>query len=237
MTKRHEQKIECPICHKQVLESETSYGEASREAVWKRIAEETPGWHPEDRVCLRCLNKYRGRYIREVLEAERGELSALEMEVVRSLQEQETLSENLNTEFDENASFGERVSDRIASFGGSWTFILSFALILFTWITFNSISSKEIFDPYPYILLNLILSCLAAVQAPIIMMSQNRQETRDRLEAEHDFKVNLKAELEIRHVNLKLDQLMTHQWRRLLEIQQIQTEMMEQLLEKKREES
>src|SRR5205823_2265166 len=103
--------------------------------------------------------------------------------------------------------------------------------MLVVWIVINSLAVlMRPFDPFPYILLNLILSCLAAIQAPIIMMSQNRLEARDRLRAEHDYRVNLKAELEIRHLHWKMDQLLTHQWRRLLEIQQIQTDLMEELL-------
>ncbi len=121
----------------------------------------------------------------------------------------------------------------MAVFGGSWSFILCFGAVLLVWIAVNSIAVlRQPFDPYPYILLNLVLSCLAAMQAPIIMMSQNRQEAKDRMRAEHDYQVNLKAELEIRHLTWKMDQLLNHQWQRLLEIQKIQTELMEELLRK-----
>jgi len=123
---------------------------------------------------------------------------------------------------------GERVADRVAEFGGSWSFIVLFWTVLGGWIILNSVSLlTHPFDPYPYILLNLVLSCLAAIQAPIIMMSQNRQEARDRLRAEHDYGVNLKAELEIRHLVARIDQLVTHQWQRLLEIQRLQLELLE----------
>jgi uncharacterized membrane protein len=116
----------------------------------------------------------------------------------------------------------------MADFGGSWAFILSFAAILTIWIVIN-LHVRTPFDPFPFILLNLILSCIAAIQAPIIMMSQNRQEHRDRLRAEEDYKVNLKAELEIRALIAKIDQLRQHQWRRLLELQHIQLDLMNEL--------
>jgi uncharacterized membrane protein len=123
----------------------------------------------------------------------------------------------------------------IADFGGSWRFIIIFGVVLFLWVVLNSISLFwKPYDPYPFIFLNLILSCLAAIQAPIIMMSQNRQETKDRLRADHDYRVNLKAELEIRSLHEKLDHLLVHQWQRLLEIQGIQMELMEELTIKKR---
>jgi uncharacterized membrane protein len=168
------------------------------------------------------------------LTQEKGELTQLEHDVLVSLKEHETISENLNQTFDKDFTYGERLADNVARFGGSWRFILLFAFVLVIWITVNSIGllSKP-FDVYPYILLNLVLSCLAAIQAPLIMMSQNRLEAKDRLRAENDYRVNLKAELEIRHLHAKLDLLLTHQWQRLLEIQQVQTDLLEELSGKK----
>ena len=160
-----------------------------------------------------------------------GELTQLEKEVVASMKEQETLAENLNRAFEKSVTFGQRVADRVASFGGSWTFIIFFALVLAVWISLNSFALlSRPFDSYPFILLNLILSCLAAIQAPVIMMSQNRMEVRDRLRSENDYQVNLKAELEIRHLHEKLDVLLKHQWQKLLEIQQIQMDFMKELV-------
>jgi len=189
--------------------------------------------HPDGEaahVCLPDLNAYRKRYVEHLLASEKGELSDLEAEVVRSLQEHEVLTEDLNEEFSEQTTFGERVSDRLAALGGSWRFLIAWAVILVLWVVVNSLLVfGRPFDPYPFILLNLVLSCLAAVQAPVIMMSQNRQEARDRLRAEHDYRVNLKAELEIRQLHAKLDLLLTHQWQRLMEIQEIQLEVMEHL--------
>ncbi|MEK7372817.1 MAG: DUF1003 domain-containing protein [candidate division NC10 bacterium] len=189
-----------------------------------------PSVGPQDVICLPCLTRFRAEYVQEALEDEKGELSSLDQQVVRSLKEQELLSENLNVEFDRQLTLGERLADRVAEFGGSWRFIILCGGVLVVWIALNSIALLwRPFDPFPFILLNLVLSCLAAIQAPIIIMSQNRQEAKDRLRSEHDYRVNLKAELEIRHLHWKMDQLLTHQWRRLLEIQQIQTELIEEL--------
>ena len=128
-------------------------------------------------------------------------------------------------------TFGQRIADHIASFGGSWTFIISFFSFILVWMGINTwrLMGKP-FDPFPFILLNLILSCIAAIQAPIIMMSQNRQEHKDRIRSEHDFKVNLKAELEIQLLNEKVDHLLVHQNKRLMEIQQIQADYLEDIL-------
>jgi len=143
------------------------------------------------------------------------------------------IATNINVEFERQLTLGERIADKVAEFGGSWVFISTFAAVLVGWIGINSASLlAQPFDPYPYILLNLVLSCLAAVQAPVIMMSQNRQEAKDRLRGEHDYRVNLKAEIEIRHIIVKLDQLVTHQWQRLLEIQRLQLELLEERVSK-----
>jgi uncharacterized membrane protein len=166
--------------------------------------------------------------VSELLTRERGELTQLEQDVVKSLADHETLAENIEAEFAEQRTFGERLSDQLASFGGSWTFITLFGVVLLVWMGFNLVAAgRSDFDPYPFILLNLVLSCLAAIQAPIIMMSQKRQEAKDRLRSENDYRVNLKAELEIRHLHEKMDHILTRQWERLAEIQQIQLEIMQ----------
>ena len=150
--------------------------------------------------------------------------------MIESLARHETLAEDVEARFQRKLSIGERLADQIADFGGSWTFITLFAGFILVWIVINTVLLlARPFDPYPFILLNLMLSCLAAVQAPIIMMSQNRQETRDRLRSENDYRVNLKAELEIRQLHEKLDHLLQHQWERLIEIQQIQIELMNEI--------
>jgi len=137
--------------------------------------------------------------------------------------------------WEDRRTTGERLADIVAEFGGSWRFIISFAVVLIVWMAFNVwAATQRVFDPYPFILLNLVLSCLAAIQAPIIMMSQKRQETKDRLRSENDYRVNLKAELEIRHLHEKIDHLINRQWERLAEIQQIQLEIMEDLAARRR---
>jgi len=185
-------------------------------------------------LCPDCVNLFRSEYVEDALEDERGQLSRLDIEVLRSLKEQETLTENLNLAFEKDLTLGQFVADRVASFGGSWTFITIFFCVLVLWMAVNSsLLLARPFDPYPFILLNLALSCLAAIQAPIIMMSQNRQEARDRLRSEHDYQVNLKAELEIRHLHEKVDILLKHQWQKLLEVQQIQMDLMRELVDRR----
>ena len=197
------------------------------------ILREYPAWKRGGYICRDVLARYRTAYVRDVLGVERGELSALDQEVVRSLAEQELLTENLNAAFESRLTFGKRAADRVANYAGSWRFISAFAGVLILWIIANSLYLVwRPFDPYPFILLNLILSCLAAIQAPIIMMSQNRLEAKDRLRAEYDYKVNLKAELEIRNLHEKVDHLVKRQWERLLEIQQIQIDLMDELTRK-----
>jgi len=141
------------------------------------------------------------------------------------------LSENIQEEIETELSFGEKIADKVASFGGSWTFIIAFFSFILIWMLINIfVLASKPFDPYPFILLNLILSCLAAIQAPIIMMSQNRQEQKDRQRSEHDYKINLKAELEIKLLSEKIDHLLVHQNKKLLEIQEVQTDYLEDLL-------
>ncbi len=155
--------------------------------------------------------------------------------VAQHLADRKHISKNTASEMDETATFGQRAADAVAAFGGSWTFISIFALILVGWIALNSFvlaHSKSAFDPYPYILLNLFLSMLAAIQAPIILMSQNRQSEKDRFNAEHDYEVNLKAELEIMLLHEKMDSLRQSQWSELVAMQQTQIKLLEDLLAK-----
>jgi len=165
-----------------------------------------------------------------LLESEKGELTHLEQEVLKSLREHELLSTNVDAEFEQEWTLGERLADRIAGFGGSWTFLIFFGVFIALWIGMNSlVLFLRPVDPYPFILLNLLLSCLAAIQAPIIMMSQNRQEAKDRIRSQHDYQVNLKAELEIRHLNEKIDHLLSRQWERLVQIQEVQIELLSEI--------
>lgn len=183
---------------------------------------------PHDALLSRtAVAERRDRYIREILATEHGELTELEGQVAASIANADTISTNVAAEFAEDRTVGDRMSDAVASFGGSWTFISLFGVVLVVWMGVNVAMTAKAFDPYPFILLNLVLSCIAAIQAPIIMMSQKRQEAKDRLRSESDYRVNLKAELEIRHLHEKLDHILSHQWQRLAEIQQMQIEIMQ----------
>jgi len=220
----------CQICKRDNSKAEIVSAIIVRPAVSKMITESFPNWNPKGYICKDDLQKYRKEYLQKLLVDEKGELSHLEKDVIEKLAEYESISANIEKEFVSEFTFGEKLSDHIASFGGSWKFIIIFGLIIFLWISINAyILITKPFDPYPFILLNLVLSCLAAIQAPIIMMSQNRQESRDRNRAEQDYKINLKAELELRQLHQKVDHLLIQQWERMTEIQEIQLEMLEEL--------
>lgn len=227
MKHRRSTSVTCSVCEGEFKPNECLPGQLVSAQIAALIRQEKPDWSAEGYICFNDLQRYRSDYLRDVVEKERGELSALEEEVLKSLKDQELVTEESLVEFDETLSFGDRLADRMASFGGSWKFIGLFSVILAGWILLNvTVLVRNPFDPYPFILLNLALSCLAAVQAPIIMMSQNRLEDRDQLRAENDYRVNLKAELEIRMLNRRLDHLLIDQWQRLLEIQKLQVELM-----------
>jgi len=220
----------CQICKKPKSPHSGMIAELIRPSFLEFIQKKLPELDTKGFICLDDLGEFRKDYIKEVLEDEIGELSVLDHEVIESLEQHEILSSDISKQFEKKLTFGERLSDHIASFGGSWRFIILFGTVLFGWIILNAILLlNRGFDPYPFILLNLILSCLAAIQAPIIMMSQNRSEARDRLRAENDYKINLKAELEIRHLHEKIDHLLRRQYNRLFEIQQIQIELLEEI--------
>ncbi len=175
------------------------------------------------------LDKYRMKYVEDMLLAEHGELTALDREVAKSIADHDTIAENIEDVYDDRRSIGDRLADNLAKFGGSWYFLTGFGIFLACWMALNIlIYAKWSFDPYPFIFLNLMLSCLAAIQAPVILMSQRRAEKKDRLRAESDYRVNLKAELEIRHLHEKLDYLVSKQWERLMEIQQLQLETLQE---------
>lgn len=227
--------VVCQVCKKPKSPQSGMNAELIRPSLLEFIRKKLPDLAGEAFICLDDLGGFRKDYVKEVLEDEIGELSALDQEVVESLQQHEILSSDIEKQFERKLTFGERLSDRIAEFGGSWKFLIIFGAVLLGWIALNGvILATRAFDPYPFILLNLVLSCLAAVQAPIIMMSQNRAEARDRLRAENDYKVNLKAELEIRHLHEKIDHLLRRQYNRLFEIQQIQIELLEEIGRQKR---
>jgi uncharacterized membrane protein len=168
-----------------------------------------------------------------------GDINAMpehERRVVKHFTERLHVSHNTNREFEDKRTVGQKVADRVAAFGGSWTFIIIFMSVLLAWVVLNTFvlaRRNDAFDPYPYILLNLFLSMIAALQAPIIMMSQNRQAAKDRLDAAHDYEVNLKAELEILSLHEKVDELRERKWEELMLIQQEQIKMLLRLLEER----
>lgn len=153
--------------------------------------------------------------------------------VIRQASQRRSVAEDVNRRLQDKATFGERLADQVAAFGGSWRFIILFALVLLAWVVLNTeVLGKTAFDPYPYIFLNLMLSMLAAIQAPVIMMSQNRQASKDRQMASYDYQVNLKAELEIMALHEKLDQLRQDQLMTLVAQQQVQIDLLTRLLER-----
>ena len=222
----------CQVCGKGAAQADLFAASTVRPVVVNLIRQDYPEWSDEGFICADDLNRFRYEYIRSLIKTERGELSDLDKAVVESLAKHEILSKRLDQQYDSKLTLGQRLSDRMASFGGSWGFIIIFTCILVIWISVNSLLlAFKPFDPYPFILLNLLLSCLAAVQAPTIMMSQNRQEAKDRLRSSHDYQINLKAELEIRQLHQKLDHLLSRQWERLIEIQEVQIELLNEMRE------
>ena len=205
-------------------------GKTIRNPILALIQEDYPEFSGEKFLSISELNLYREKYISKYLLVEIGELSNLENRVIGSLNEDKSLVSTVEDEIGVR-TLGQRVADDVAAFGGSWKFIIFFGVFIVLWILSNIyILMNKGFDPYPFILLNLILSCLAALQAPVIMMSQNRQEEKDRERAKKDYMINLKSELEIRMLHEKLDHLIMHQQEELIEIQKVQIEMMNDIL-------
>lgn len=204
-----------------------------RPSILELIKADVPTFTTESYLSLEELNFYREKYISNYLIKQKGELSTLENKVLTSLTDNVTLSDKLALEEAVVLTMGQKIADKVAKFGGSWTFIISFGIFLFIWIITNVIFlSHNSFDPYPFILLNLILSCIAAMQAPVIMMSQNRQEEKDRERAKKDYMINLKSELEVRTLHEKIDHLLMHQQQEFLELQKVQIDMMNDILKK-----
>jgi uncharacterized membrane protein len=228
-------KFTSDISGKEYPEPEKVSAKLVRQSILDFIKMEHPDFDGEKCMSMSELHTFREKYIAEMLIKETGELSVMEQTVVDALSDNATLSDKLDDEIQE-FTFGQRVADKVATFGGSWTFIISFLSFLLLWIVANVfILSNKGFDPYPFILLNLILSCVAALQAPVIMMSQNRTEERDRDRAKKDYMINLKSELEIRMLHEKIDHLLLHQEQAMVEIQKVQMDMMQDILAKMNE--
>ena len=219
----------CAVLNRDFPVSELTPLSAIRPKVAELIRQAHPTLDDKSFISTTVLATFRAAYVRGVLEEDIGQLSTLEHDVLQSLRDHELLASNVDTSFERQLTRGERCADRIAEIGGSWRFIVCFGGFLAVWITVNVLLFQRAPDPYPFILLNLVLSCLAAIQAPVIMMSQNRQEEKDRARSQNDYKVNLKAELEIRHLHEKMDFLLNQQAQRLFALQELQIELMEEL--------
>ena len=219
----------CHVCGQAFAPSKLRPWVSVRPGVSDLIAAAEPGWEDGKHICKTDLARFRRLYVEQLLADEKGELDALDRQVIESLEAGAPVSRNPEEDAAKRFSFGERLADRVAAFGGSWTFILLFLFVLVGWMILNvAVLGTRPFDPYPFILLNLVLSCIAALQAPVIMMSQGRQEAKDRLRAENDYRVNLKSELEIRQLHEKIDHQLARQWEKLAELQQIQIELLEE---------
>lgn len=202
-----------------------------RKPIYDIIKKDYPTFSEESKLSVQELNVYREKYISGYLINDLDELSSLRENVLSSLKENVVMTDKLEQEDISTITFGERIADKVATFGGSWTFIITFLSFLVIWILINVfLFLNKGFDPYPFILLNLILSCIAALQAPVIMMSQNRQEQKDRERSKKDYMINLKSELEIRMLHEKIDHLIMHQQQELIEIQKVQIDMMNDIL-------
>jgi uncharacterized membrane protein len=196
------------------------------------IQKEYPEFTEQSSMSINELNHFRQLYLENYLVSETGKLTELEQMVIDKLKDQTTISDKIDGD-QATLTLGQRLADKIARFGGSWAFIIFFLSFILVWIVINLIwLAGKGFDPYPFILLNLILSCIAAMQAPVIMMSQNRQEQKDRLRSRSDYMINLKSELEIRMLHEKIDHMVIHQQKELMEIQKMQIDMLNEIMTK-----
>ncbi len=220
-----------PISKQEIPRGEEIKGQDLREGIFNLIQSQFPAFTKDDYISNNELNLYRRLYLTSLILQEKGELAAIDQEVMEAIKNNSILSENIQEQKEGKLTFGQKLADQVAAFGGSWFFIISFFSFILGWIGINTwLLVTRPFDPFPFILLNLILSCLAAIQAPIIMMSQNRQEQKDRNRSEQDYKINLKAELEIKILSEKIDHLLVHHNKKLLEIQEVQTDYLEDLI-------
>ncbi len=220
----------CIVCKKQYTPSHLHACFSVRDNLLQIIRADFPDFGQGDFICTTDLNIYRSKYIASLIKGESSSLNQFETEILDNLKKEELYAQKLYDDYDRQLTKWDKLADTIASFGGSWRFIGIFGAFIVVWIAINIVLlTQNSWDPYPFILLNLILSCLAAMQAPVIMMSQNRAEERDRMRAENDYKINMKAEIEIKILHEKMDHLINNQWQKLLEIQQIQIELMEEM--------
>ena len=215
---------------KEFPENEKISAKNLRQSLLHFINKTHPNFSKSCFLSIEEMNDYREKYISEFLNKKLGNLTEVEKQVIQSVSKNTMISTEVE-EDEKEITFGQKLADKVAEFGGSWGFIIFFMSFLVVWILLNVFwLSHHGFDPYPFILLNLILSCIAAIQAPVIMMSQNRQEEKDRERAKKDYKINLKSELEIRELHEKIDHLIIHYQQDLLEIQKTQIDLLENIL-------
>lgn len=196
------------------------------------VQKKHPGFEEQGLLSISELNLFREQYLENYLISETGKLTELENTVINKIKDQATISDKVDGDMPV-LNLGQRLADKIAKFGGSWSFIIFFMSFILVWIVVNLVwLAGKGFDPFPFILLNLILSCIAAMQAPVIMMSQNRQEEKDRQRSRNDYMINLKSELEIRLLHEKIDHMVMHQQKELMEIQKMQVDMLNELMTK-----
>ena len=227
----HAHELECALCGYVGRRGAFVRAESIRPQIAEHVARHhAPRWTGSGHICRRCLNAERVAYVTERLREEKGALSSVEATVAEKAGQHLLIARNIDEEFERGATIGQRAADVVARVGGSWSFVTGFMVVLVVWMALNSfVLARPTFDPYPYILLNLVLSCLAALQATIIMMSQNRQGERDRVESKHDYETDLKAEIEIASLHDKVDHLLHAQWERMVELQQMQIELLTEL--------
>lgn len=220
----------CSVCEKSFPRNRITSGKLIRPEISKEIFRICPDWNDQHFICHEDVAVMRSRHIHNLLISDNNEPTALKHKILDRLDNQGLVSKDMEHHLDQNSSFGDRLTDSIASFGGSWKFLISFSIFMAFWLGANSlIYWWQPTDPYPFIFLNLILSCLSAIQAPVIMMSQNRKEAKDRVRAQHDYQINLKAELEIRILHEKIDHLLSYQLEKMMAIEKIQLELLSEL--------
>lgn len=206
-------------------------GEDLREGIFNLVKLKNPGFSKKAYISVKEHHRYRRIYLSLLIANEKEDLAVIDKDVIDTFKKNPVLSENIYEKKEAKLTIGQKLADSIALFGGSWTFIIIFFSFIFVWMMTNVILLvTKPFDPFPFILLNLFLSCLAAIQAPIILMSQNRQGEKERTRGEHDYKIDLKAELEIKLLSKKVDHLLVRQINNLLEIQEVQTDYLEDLI-------
>lgn len=223
----------CQICKKEKSIKDVTPGDIIRISMVSMIKKAYPDFDNNGFICKNDLNSIRAKYVEGLFDKESGELSDIEKQVVENIKDQEIITKSLHDQSNESSSKWDVVSDKIATFGGSWKFIVFLFAFLAAWMILNAVlySSGKAWDSYPYVFLNFILACIASIQAPIIIMSQNKQEKRDRIRSDSEYQINLKSEIGIRNLNEKMDHMLFKQWEKNKEIQTLMLEIMQDLHE------